>query len=490
MFADEVEDGEVAFGVAYDAGMIFQLQQADVAMMILQGLELEPGTIFGFQLKTFVAAVVSGNVLVKPRAVIIKERGMAEGSLAIRPPIRIHLQQAQIHSKLDLFLAVPGSEFPDDNLSRLVFPLGQEIRYVKIHAANMAGMGGQVNYASVKLVLDCALRSKWCMSSLARVAIHSSQFPENVRRDLLGSLDTRKVNHKFHYDSVKQTQQWLALHQAYSPSRTDADCGATYDRSFAAVAGRVAASRIHLIGLGCGGGQKDTRLLRLLRDSGKEVFYTPSDVSTAMVLTARQAALTVISEESCSPLVCDLASADDLSLVLDGLSFPGATRLITFFGMIPNFEPQIILPRLAALVGPADYLLLSANLAPGADYASGVGRMLPLYDNAMTREWLMSFLLDLGMEQADGELRFVIEEDAGGSALRRVAAYFQFLRPVTIHVDSRRFEFWAGETIRLFFSYRHTPALVRILLGQHGLQVVEQWTTNSEEEGVFLVSRR
>ena len=111
-----------------------------------------------------------------------------------------------------------------------------------------------------------------------------------MRRDLLESLRTRQVNHKFHYDSVKQTQQWLALHQAYSPSRTDADCAAAYDRSFAAAAARMAARRVHLIGLGCGGGQKDTRLLQLLQDSGKEAFYTPSDVSTAMVLVARQAA--------------------------------------------------------------------------------------------------------------------------------------------------------------------------------------------------------
>jgi hypothetical protein len=79
----------------------------------------------------------------------------------------------------------------------------------------------------------------WRMSSLAHVAIHASQFPENVRRDLLESLRTRRVNHKFHYDSIKQAQQWLALHQAYSPSRRDADCAATYDRSFAAAAARM-----------------------------------------------------------------------------------------------------------------------------------------------------------------------------------------------------------------------------------------------------------
>src|SRR5438034_4129223 len=141
------------------------------------------------------------------------------------------------------------------------------------------------------------------MSPVANVTIHASQFPEAVRRDLLESLRTRQVNHKFHYDSVKQTQKWLALHQACSPSRTDADCSATYERSFEAAAAHIEAKRVHLIGLGCGGGQKDTRLLKLLRDSGKEVFYTPSDVSSAMVLVARQTAMQVIPEANCMPLV-------------------------------------------------------------------------------------------------------------------------------------------------------------------------------------------
>src|SRR5229473_683468 len=136
------------------------------------------------------------------------------------------------------------------------------------------------------------------MRALANVAIHSSQFPDNVRRDLLESLRSRQVNHKFHYDSIRQTQKWLALHQAYSPSRTDADCAATYDRSFVAAAMRFFGPRVHLIGLGCGGGQKDSRLLKLLRDSGKEAFYTPSDVSAAMVLVAHQAALSVIPAEN------------------------------------------------------------------------------------------------------------------------------------------------------------------------------------------------
>jgi len=327
------------------------------------------------------------------------------------------------------------------------------------------------------------------MPPLAQVAIHPSQFPDNVRRDLLESLRKRRVNHKFHYDSVKQARQWLALHQAYSPSRTDADCAAAYDAGFAAIAARVTARRVHLVGLGCGGGQKDTRLLTLLRDSGKETFYTPSDVSTPMVLVARQTALAVIPSEKCFPLVCDLATADDLPAVLDGFPVSGAARLITFFGMIPNFEPAMILPRLAGLVRPGDFLLFSANLAPGSDYAAGVRRILPQYDNAPTRDWLMTFLLDLGVKPAHGELRFTIEDDSAGSGIKRVAAYFHFLQRREIRVEDQAFVFAAGDAIRLFFSCRHTPALVRELLGQHGLHVLDQWITKSGEEGVFLVSR-
>jgi len=151
------------------------------------------------------------------------------------------------------------------------------------------------------------------MPSIARVAIHSSQYPEQVRRDLLDSLRTRRVNHKFHYDSHKQTQKWLALHEAYSPARTDDDCTRIYRNSSVAAAQLIRAQKVHVIGLGCGGGLKDVALMQLLHESGKSVVYTPSDVSVAMVLVATAAAEGVVEEDNCRPLVCDLATADDLA---------------------------------------------------------------------------------------------------------------------------------------------------------------------------------
>jgi len=296
------------------------------------------------------------------------------------------------------------------------------------------------------------------------------------------------VNHKFHYDSVKQTQKWLALHQAHSPSRNDTDCAAIYDHAFEAAAAQIKARRIHLVGLGCGGGQKDTRLLKLLHTRGQEVFYTPCDVSTAMVLVARQAALAVVPERNCFPFVCDLASAKDLPKVLAKQSPKNTVRLVTFFGMIPNFEPQQVLPKLVSLVRPKDLLLFSANLAPGNHYAAGMKTILPQYDNPLTRDWLMTFLLDLGVERKDGELRFKIETGAIG--LKKIIARFHFSRARRIEIERESLVFRAGESIQLFFSYRYTPDRVVSVLARHGLEIRRQWITQSEEEGVFLCRRK
>jgi uncharacterized SAM-dependent methyltransferase len=322
------------------------------------------------------------------------------------------------------------------------------------------------------------------MKSVAHVTIHASQFPENVQRDLLESLRSRQVNHKFHYDSVKQTQKWLALHEAHSPARYDENCLTTYDEAFIAAAKKIAAKSVHVIGLGCGGGQKDAQLLGFLKARGREIFYMPCDVSTAMVLVARQAALKILPDKNCFPFVCDLATADDLQKIL-------VTRhasLVTFFGMIPNFAPQEILPKLAALVRPQDWLLFSANLAPGKNYAAGVKKVLPQYDNLLTRDWLLTFLTDLGVARGDGKLQFKIKDDAA-NGLKRITADFHFTRLAKIKIESEAFEFRAGESIRLFFSYRYTPARVRKILSRHGLEVREEWISKSGEEGVFLCRR-
>ena len=317
----------------------------------------------------------------------------------------------------------------------------------------------------------------------ANVFIHATQFPDAVRQQLLESLRTRRINHKFHYDSYKQAQKWLALHEAYSPARKDLDCLRIYEEAFKNATAGVG-SEIHVIGLGCGGGQKEAALLRLLKNGTANVSYSPCDVASPLVLTARNAALEFVNAERCLPVVCDLAVADEMENVFALKEGRQAKRLITFFGMIPNFEPSVILPKLKSLLRNEDQLLFSANLAPSDDYGAGVQTILTQYDNELTKEWLLTFLLDLGVERSDGEVVFTIEESADGYL--RVVADFEFVNARKIRLENESFGFGPGEKVRLFFSYRYQPNHIVEMLHEHGIEVVDRFATLSGEEGVFV----
>src|SRR3954451_7730197 len=134
MFNDKIKHGEVALSITYYSHVILQLQQADIAMVILKRFELQLGAILGFQCEAIVAAFMSANVFIKASFEVFEERGISVGPLAVRPPLSIHLQQTQINPQLDFFLAVFGFESPDDHLAGLVVPMLQQIRYIEVHA--------------------------------------------------------------------------------------------------------------------------------------------------------------------------------------------------------------------------------------------------------------------------------------------------------------------------------------------------------------------
>ncbi len=324
------------------------------------------------------------------------------------------------------------------------------------------------------------------------VLIHPSQFPAAIEEAFCASLRSRRMNHKFHYDTPKQALRWLRVHEAFSPARQDLSCRATYDLGADAATHLLNRGDVDVVSLGCGGGQKELGLLRALRalHPKRRVRYVPTDVSVSLTLVARAAALAAgMSAADCAPLVLDLARANDWGEALQSVLTPGVQRVVTFFGMLPNFSPAEALPRLAGLLAPKDALLVSANLAPGNDYAAGVRQILPSYDNTLTAEWLFYVLADLGVVPEDGRMEFRVARCPEGSRLLRVEADFVFGRACVLHYGGKEWRCKRGERFGLFFSYRHTPEQVNKLFARHSLLVHKQWLNTAGDEGVFLLHR-
>ncbi|MDP6892565.1 MAG: L-histidine N(alpha)-methyltransferase [Verrucomicrobiota bacterium] len=319
-----------------------------------------------------------------------------------------------------------------------------------------------------------------------KVTIHPSQFPDVIQRQLIAALRNSCVPPKFLYDSVYQTQKWLNVHQVHSPSRIDSDVTRIYDSVFDVEFAQAKYSEVALIGLGCGGGQKDARCISKLKLATSLLHYVPCDVSQSMTLVARKEVGKKLNYNNVYPLVCDLSESDNLDQLLDDLLPFRHKRIFTFFGMIPNFEPDLIFPKLFRITRDDDKLFISANLVSGDNYQVGVESILSQYDNEETRDWLLSFLVGLGIPMHAGGLFFGIES-AGG--LLRIVADFRFIHSQVIHIDGEIITFESGQSLRLFYSYRHTEETLNKCLYNHGLKIVCCEISKSGEEGVFVVKR-
>lgn len=328
------------------------------------------------------------------------------------------------------------------------------------------------------------------MPAFVPITIHKSQWPVLLAAQFRDSLQRSRINNKFHYESPRQVRQWLRLHEARSPARQESEFRTTYEPAFESVVQQLGQGSVHLIGLGCGGGQKEAALVGHLSVGGRPVVFSATDVSSGMVVTALQAAWEHLDPVRCSGLVCDLDETRDLDEFFDSQTPAGARRVVTFFGMIPNFEPNVVQKLWQRILRPGDLLVSSANLAPGSDYYCGVERVLPQYDNELTREWLGLLLDDIGIGKKSGRMTFGIEESPPDSGLLRIVAQWEFDQESMAMVEGERFAFAPGARLQVFFSYRHTVNTLEKLFAGSSLNLQGSWISDSGEEGVFLVGTR
>ncbi len=335
------------------------------------------------------------------------------------------------------------------------------------------------------------------LEKFEQLYIHPSQFPGQVFQDYIDSFTSQKINHKFHYDSVKQSQKWLKIHESFSPAQNDESCVNAYVQCCQKTAELInsisadashdnAASRNNVIALGCGGGEKDKLLVSLLNKEQQVSACYPVDVSASLAIISAQKLREASTELSVQPIVCDLLHAEDLVSLIDRQD---NRNIITFFGMIPNFLPDEILPILTSFLQPDDLLLFSANLAPGADYLEGVQTVFPQYNNELTKEWLITVLLDAGVGRQDGSIEFQIEPDSKNQHIQRIAAYFNVKNDVSFSIENQPITWSQGDKVRLFFSYRYTTQMIKDLLKAYNIQVLDFWEAENAEEGVYLCQR-
>ena len=321
------------------------------------------------------------------------------------------------------------------------------------------------------------------------LTFHESQYPEQVAMQCRQGLRARKLPGRLLYDSPAQAQRWLAYHQAYSPSRTEPELLALYERSFQAAIAALAGQPLHYVSLGCGGGNKDALFVRHALDYGGALHVSPTDTSAALVLETMLRLQGTFPALSASPLVVDLAAEPDLDSWLAQQEADGARRVFGCFGIIPNFNAAALLSYLRRLMRPDDLLLISANLSPGPYGSAAAQRILPQYDNPLARAWFSGLLDSLGFAGADLRLAVQAQSLREEGHIWRIQANAQVLQDVQLALYEESFDFHKGEVLEVFFSNRFTPAALPQVLDDAGFKVGQTWVLDSQEEGIYLCQR-
>ena len=313
------------------------------------------------------------------------------------------------------------------------------------------------------------------------VVVHESVHPDALAAELREGLAGGEVATRQHYLSARQARLWRDIAAAFSPARDDADGARAYEAVNAVVAGRAGAGGAHVIGLGCGDGAKERRLLDALSGTGP-LTATAVDVSLPLVQVAVDRLAGAAGTALGRPVVCDLglAAADLPAMVGEA---PGA-RVVTLYGILPGMEAFAAMGSALSLLRPGDLLAVSANLLPPGE--DELDEVVAQYDNEPTRRWLGALLEDAGIEPGAAKVRIGPLSDPGTGACAAVGAWLEPAEAIDLELDGGEVRLEPGSPVRLLRSARHTPAGLEAIVEAAGLDLLALEVSPSGEEGVAL----
>ena len=258
---------------------------------------------------------------------------------------------------------------------------------------------------------------------------------------------------------------WKKVHLACSPFLHRTELQRLYRLPSTRIRKHFGRRSYSILALGCADGTKESLLLKKLP---KPTYLLALDTNLSL---ARRAIRRLPAFQK-SARRTDLTSSISLKFLSSRLSTH--PTLITLFGVLPNLNPLPLLRSIRRFMKKDDLLLFSANLAPGIKGRSGAVRVLPLYDNRPTRNWLNAAILRYRPKLPKGHLEFGVFPDPKQKTLARIEAR------------------WISQnkTFTVFSSRRPTASQVEAWIRTTQLRKLACYLDPLGEEGVWLVTRK
>ena len=319
------------------------------------------------------------------------------------------------------------------------------------------------------------------MAALARSVLRYSARHEAAASDSFADHvisgfgeNPRWLSAKYFYDAVgSELFEEITRLPEYYPTRTELKILNDHAREMSALIPLAAA----LVEFGTG----STKKARILLDAAPQISaYVPVDISAEFLAEEAAAVRRDLPNLSVLPVAADFTRDFELPAQIRNRPrvgfFPGST--------IGNFEPQ----DAAEFLRQAGHVLgAGATMIVGVDRIKDETVLNAAYDDAagVTAKFNLNVLTRMNRELGGNfDLAAFRHRAFYNAADRRIEMHLESLKPQTVTVAGRTFEFRKGETIHTESSYKYTVESFRALATSAGWRPVAVWT---DERDYFAV---
>src|SRR5712691_3316000 len=305
------------------------------------------------------------------------------------------------------------------------------------------------------------------------IPIHALLTENALADEFVSAFTERRPADKFFYWFPLSVRAWLAL------CSDGAYRNFVRSRSLVAQSGHDVAAfmppgPLEVLSLGSGQGDKDLLLLEALREHGARVSYVPVDTSQALLEMAVQGALAA--RFPAQGIKADLTRPDHLAALAPEPETP--PRLVLLLGnTLGAFDPIAEARELRGLLRPGDLLIVDGELYGGEATLAG-------YDNPLNRRFAWAPLHAVGIRDSDGELVFEARDDTRLPGLHVIAKHFVAGRPVAALMGGEELRLDTSERLAMNHSYKYAPETLLRILGDAGLAV--RWQGTSDDRRFLM----
>jgi SAM-dependent methyltransferase len=310
-----------------------------------------------------------------------------------------------------------------------------------------------------------------------------------LQLNAIEALQSNWIDPKFLYVTPRQAELWRQVFLKHSPIHANPEFARIYRNAFARIAAQLKGQKMSLVGLGCGTGLKELEFFTSLQAQGCEVIFSAIDVSHDLVLESVEKLSNAGAGHQRS-LVCDLTQTTFLEDWFNDME-NRLPRVLTLFGLVPNFSPLAVTRLLHSVLRPGDILLASAHLAPvrtenPEEIPAAMNSILPQYDNPETMTWLNAALQVWNLDTLVEPPEMKVGELEGIPAF---LAFAQWRSVAPFERWGHRFSPKIEDPLRLFFSLRYTPMLFETVLRGSGFIVELLSITSCRQEAIWYIRR-